>query len=275
MQWLINLLPIAVAAPGEWAWEAGSRSAGGAPANASVPVARCCAQSWTASAADGAPQLYLFGGSSDAFIGDFWRLDPARPRDGWRNIPSGGSLVPNSGGNASIPSARSYAVTWTRVRDGSDELWMWGGYGCNSSGDIDGHLLSDMWSWTVGEGEAGFWTQRLQGDAPRPSPRNWANFWSVDGGSTLYVHSGMGGQLTPWGGFAEPFSDMWRFDVDERVRLYEERACRGVRRRHAFARVPFERVHGGGLVVAPSALALRWRGRDCGGRRRAQDRGGR
>jgi hypothetical protein len=25
----------------------------------------------------------------------------------------------------------------------------------------------------------------------------------------------MGGQLTPWGGFAEPFSDMWRFDVDD------------------------------------------------------------
>ena len=209
---LTALFPISTAGPGEWTWEAGSRSAGGSTANASQPVARCCSQSWTASAIGGAPKLYLFGGSSDAFVGDFWYLDPSRPRDGWRNIPSGGSRLPNSGGNATIPSARSYAVTWTRVRTNkSDELWMWGGFGCNASGDVDGHLLSDMWSWTVGESA---WTPRAQGDASRPGPRNWANFWSVDGGATLYVHSGMGGPLTPWGGFTEPFSDMWRFDVD-------------------------------------------------------------
>mgnify|MGYP006122158769 CR=1 FL=1 len=205
---LLLLRPNNAAAATSWTWASGPRTAS-APLSSAQPAARCCAQSWTASA-----KLYLFGGSSDVFLGDMWSFDPAEPANGWVAVPGGGSFENNTGGNATTPSARSYAVTWTvsKASAAADELWMWGGFGAAKAGDVDGHLLTDMWRWKVNSSS---WEKVSQGrsNALRPPPRNWANFWSTNSGQTLYIHSGMGGSLTPWGGFAEPFSDLWRFDV--------------------------------------------------------------
>jgi hypothetical protein len=189
----------------------------------------------------------MFGGSSAVFLGDMYMLETSEST-GWTVVPGGGSSGPNAGGNATVPSARSYAATWTRrgrrrmtdrfvnatgggqvaeEAGGGEELWMWGGFGCREEGDATGHLLADMWSWSVdapslsssspsssSPTKTGSWQRRSQGGGPFPSPRNWANFWSTNDGNTLWLHSGMGGPITPWGGFAEPFSDLWRFDVD-------------------------------------------------------------
>lgn len=206
----------AVTASGKWSWEAGPSTVG-APLSDNDPAARCCSQSWSAtvSSSDSTESnelLFLFGGSSDVFLGDMWCFN-TQTRE-WSVVFGGGSFRANNGGNMSVPSARSYAVTWTlsNPHGDGDELWMWGGFGSLNDSDVEGHLLSDMWRFKLNADTQNIgWEQVIQSGL-QPPARNWANFFSV--GATLYLHSGMGGKLTSWGGFAKPLSDLWQFEVN-------------------------------------------------------------
>ena len=192
---------------GEFTWVAGPSTStlqllGEKHSDADGPSPRCCAQSWTT-----ADSLYLFGGASTPFLGDMWRLDLAAEQRQWQRVVGGGSGDPNDGGNATVPSSRSYGVTWT---EGS-RLWLWGGFGSNRTGDAEGHLLTDMWSFDTTAAVGAGWRREPQHGPSRPQGRNWCNFWAAEGGRELWLHSGMGGDLTTTYGY--PISDLWRFDV--------------------------------------------------------------
>lgn len=200
----VATLPLAVAATGEFTWVAGPSTVEGFDAEEEdAPAARCCAQSWAT-----AERLYLFGGSATPFLGDMWQLELGAPGQGWKRVVGGGCGA-NSGGNSSVPSARSYAVTWTQ----GTKLWMWGGFGSSKGGDADGHLLTDMWSFDTAAPPGTGWRAepQSQGGGRVPQGRNWCNFWAAEGGQELWLHAGMGGDLTNTYGYA--ISDLWRFDV--------------------------------------------------------------
>jgi len=225
---------------GVWVWEGGPSTTPGAgalvaaaasAAAAAAPRARCCAQTW---ATDDA--LFMLGGAGDVdFFADLWRMElPTRPDTlpAWKRV-GGGSAPDNFGGNATLPAARTYAVTWvaaaaTAGHDNSSsssrkqqhELWMWGGQGSAYDGDVDGTFLDDMWSFDV---KSGAWARQPGGSGPPrpgkhevPTARQWANFWpdsgaASGGGGGVWMHGGSGAP-TPQQYYENPLSDMWYFD---------------------------------------------------------------
>lgn len=56
---------------------------------------------------------------------------------------------------ANIPGGRQQALTWT---DASGALWLFGGYGMDSTGTGYGGLLNDLWKFEPGQGASGEWT---------------------------------------------------------------------------------------------------------------------
>jgi hypothetical protein len=207
---LLLCVVVLAAATDCWVWEGGSKNVPPSAAQKKEelgPSARCCSQSWTTTG----QTLWLFGGAGDSFEADLWRLDTKIQPAEWKRI--GGPSTPNFGGNSSNPSARSYAVTWTRTNtNGDDELWMWGGFGSTHDGDVDGENLGDLWSFDV---KTDAWARHEMPGA-QPVPRNWMNFWPTKNGDEVWMHSGMGNP-SPGHDYGTPLSDMWRLNVNTKT----------------------------------------------------------
>jgi len=142
---------------GQWTWVGGQDGTnpggvygtlGSSTAN-NLPGARQSATSWTDSSGD----LWLFGGIGFDSTGAVGSLN-----DLWRFLPSAGQWTWVSGGNddnasgfygtqgtaapGNVPGARSSFSSWI---DSSGNMWLFGGYGYDSSGDLG--YLNDLWQY--------------------------------------------------------------------------------------------------------------------------------
>ncbi len=213
---------------GEWTWEGGSQStdaAGiygteGQPSSGNIPGARQGSARWV----DAKGNIWLFGGLGfDASgnlgeLNDLWKYSPSTHAWTWE----GGSQSADAAGvygsqgqpaPADVPGARSGAVSWI---DSSGNLWMFGGWGLDSTGTVGS--LNDLWKYTPSTGE---WTWEggsntvdttaVSGTEGQPSPNNipggrWgASSW-VDASGRFWL---FGGQQDGING--APLNDLWEY----------------------------------------------------------------
>lgn len=193
----------------QWTWISGSSTlvgrggrpgvygAMGTPAPENTPGSRYEASSW----ADRDGNLWLFGGygedsnSNWGFHNDLWKFDPSTQQ--WTWMTGSSTFGQTSGGYPAQPGAygamwapaagntpgsRYFASTWT---DSSGYLWLFGGYGIDTSGNNG--FLNDLWAFDLSRNE-------------------WA--W-IGGSSTIGTACGNGacGQLGVYGKLGIPAAD--------------------------------------------------------------------
>jgi hypothetical protein len=181
----------------------------------STPPGRWGAVTWTDPSTG---NLWLFGGQDGglAFLNDLWEYNIATNL--WTNLGGGGNQpgVYGTQGTASalnLPGGRWGA---SGRRDASGNVWLFGGFGCDSTGPgCSNLLLNDLWKYSGGQwtwvsgaktgNQAGtYGTQGTAAAGNVPPGRqasvawidNLGNFWMF-GGFT----SGTNG-----------FNDLWKFD---------------------------------------------------------------
>jgi N-acetylneuraminic acid mutarotase len=160
-------------ATNEWAWIGGSNifpspfpqpgvyGTLGTPAAGNIPGGRYTSVSWT----DQSGNLWLFGGGGsdgvygdDGLLNDLWEFDPSTNQWTWR----GGSNAVNLSGvygtkgapaAGNVPGSRdNTAASWI---DASGDLWLFGGYGYDSTGTLG--WLNDLWEFNPSTNQ---WTWR-------------------------------------------------------------------------------------------------------------------
>jgi N-acetylneuraminic acid mutarotase len=226
----VNDVAVVCSDYGQWIWEAGLNTVNGsgvygtqgAASASNVPGARYSASSWTDSSGD----FWLFGGAGyDAsgaagYLNDLWQY---RSSTGLWTWVSGASADNASGvygtqGTASasnVPGARQAANSWT---DASGNLWLFGGYGFDSTGYFG--YLNDLWRyspstglWTWVSGGNGdnasgvYGTQGTASTSNVPGARFSASSW-VDAAGYLWLFGGVGYDAT---GAAGNLNDLWRY----------------------------------------------------------------
>ncbi len=207
-----------------WTWmsgsdvvnQAGNYGTKGAAAGTNVPGARRDSVSWI----DSSGNLWLFGGEgldasgTQGYLNDLWKYDGAN----WTWV-SGSDLVSQSGtygtqGTAdptNVPGARGFSVSWT---DSSGNLWLFGGLGYDSAGDLD--ILNDLWKydganwiWVSGSDVVGqpgvYGTQGTAADTNVPGARYGSISWTDSSGSFWLF----GGDTFDAGPL---LNDLWKFD---------------------------------------------------------------
>ena len=219
---------------GLWAWISGGSSANangvygtqGSASASNVPGARYSASSWI----DASGNLWLFGGygyDSNGVVGkldDLWRYSPSTGLWTW---VSGANAADASGtygtqGTASVadlPGARQAANSWI---DSSGNLWLFGGYGYDSSGD-QGYLndlwqfspSTGLWTWiSGGNGHNATGIYGVEGTASSsnvPGGRQAANSW-IDSSGNLWLFGGAGYDTN---GAIGDLNDLWRFSPSD------------------------------------------------------------
>ena len=223
----------------QWTWVKGSNTANklgvygtlGAAAAANVPGARDSAVSWT----DPNGNFWLFGGTgfdANGHLGSFndlWEFNPSSNEWTWI---SGGTTVGVQGvygvmgsavaGNA--PGSRENAAAWS---DSTGNLWLFGGYGEDTSGSaVDLNDLwkfspsSKEWTWAGGSsivsraGPSGFCgagvygTQGTAASANAPGGRNAAVSWK-DSSGNFWLFGGLGCDAS---GTTGSLNDLWELN---------------------------------------------------------------
>lgn len=248
-------------APGDWAWVNGSSTLGAPPATYPVitsqsgtwgtlgqaspknnPGSRQYATTWT----DSSGNLWLFGGGGNdsagnpGYLNDLWEYSPTK---GWTWV-SGSNVFDgttnnfgNNDGNRPgvygtqqgvaapgiVPGGRKAASGWT---DASGNLWLFGGFGCDST-DANCYVpLNDLWefnpstglwTWVSGsstaldnyDGQPGVYgTKGIPNSANVPAGRSDAVSW-IDSSGNLWLFGGFG-----WGNKSISsiyFNDLWEF----------------------------------------------------------------
>lgn len=197
----------------------GTRGVAG-PSNA--PGARYGAVSWT----DSSGSLWLFGGygyaaSGNGRLNDLWKYDVASGNWTWMK----GSNAANQFGTygtqgvvdpANTPGGREGPVSWT---DSSGNLWLFGGWGYEPSGN---GFLNDLWkydiatnNWTWMKGSNAVYqygtygTQGLADPANTPGARH-AAVSSTDSSGSLWLFGGDGYAASGGIGY---LNDLWKYDV--------------------------------------------------------------
>jgi N-acetylneuraminic acid mutarotase len=215
---------------GQWTWQGGLDTVNGdgvfgtqgAAAASNLPGARYDSSSWI----DASGNLWLFGGygydstGSAGYLSDLWRYSPSTGQWTWVgggnvNNDSGvyGALGTAAAGN--VPGARHSAGSWI---DSSGNLWLFGGYGYDSTGAIGN--LNDLWQYSP---SSGLWTWVSGGTADNasgvygtqataavgnvPGARNSANSW-IDSSGNLWLFGGVGDDST---GVVGDLNDLWQF----------------------------------------------------------------
>lgn len=218
-------------ASGEWTWVGGSNTpnaAGiygtqGKAAAANMPGARTLNNTvW----ADGTGNVWLFGGYGYDSNGSIDRLN-----DLWEYSSSSGDWTWVSGSNtvdasgvygtegvaaaANTPGARNIPVTWL---DADGNLWLFGGYGYDSAGNLG--PLNDLWEYasTIGEwiwvggsntisAKGVYGTLGTAAAANVPGARNQAVGWT-DGYGNFWLFGGNG--VDSAGNYSF-LSDVWEY----------------------------------------------------------------
>ncbi|MHB1935367.1 MAG: Kelch repeat-containing protein [Acidobacteriaceae bacterium] len=233
----------------QWTWVSGSNAANsqavygtvGVAAAANVPGARGGAISWT----DHSGNFWLFGGvgfDSNGNLGSFndlWEFSPSSKEWTWVSGSSTvnakgvyGSLGMAASGN--VPGSRYYAVSWT---DSSGNLWLFGGYGYDSTGGpaASTYGLNDLWefsasskewTWmsgtstvsTVAPGGATcvpgvYGTEGTAAAANTPGGRGGAVAW-IDASDNLWLFAGLGCDAS---GTQGSLNDLWEFNATNKA----------------------------------------------------------
>jgi N-acetylneuraminic acid mutarotase len=219
---------------GQWAGVYGTL---GKPATTNIPGGRSGAISWT----DGDGHFWLFGGDgsdSTGFSGilnDLWEFNPTTKE--WTWVSGKSAIPPYSGGNnglhgwpgiygnlgstapSNMPGGRSNAVAWI---DGNGNLWLFGGEGMDSAGNIGS--LNDLWAfnpvekewaWMGGssvcgsnKGQPGIYGVRGSPSAANvPGGRSRMMSW-VDGSGHFWLFGGTGFDSADTDGF---LNDLWEY----------------------------------------------------------------
>ncbi|MGA3334023.1 MAG: chitobiase/beta-hexosaminidase C-terminal domain-containing protein [Terracidiphilus sp.] len=243
---------------GEWAWMGGSSTlpAGGegqlgvygrlgVPAAGNTPGGRSGEVTWT----DKSGNFWLFGGDGwvshgdgyepgGAFLNDLWEFNPKLGTYGEWAWMGGSNWVP-AGINANqpgiygqqgeptwsnVPGSRAYAVSWT---DDSGNLWLFGGFGADSTGAI-GYLndfwefnptlgLNGEWAWMGGSSSVPLWgggwpgiygTLGLPAAANIPGSREGSIGWT-DSNGNFWLFGGFGVDSVS---NESSLNDLWSFD---------------------------------------------------------------
>ena len=229
----------------EWTWMSGSSTVPsmnqgqpgvygtlGSPAASNIPGGRVVPVSWM----DGSGNLWLFGGRGDdstgtiGYLNDLWEFNPTTKEWTWM---SGSSTVPgaNSGQSGvygtlgspavgNVPGGRGESVSW---RDGSGNLWLFGGYGDDSTG-ATGYLndlwvfnpTSKEWTWMSGSSTLGshggqpgvYGTLGVAAASNVPGGRDASVSW-IDSSGNLWLFGGYGDDST---GTRGNLNDLWEFN---------------------------------------------------------------
>lgn len=177
------------------------------------------AVTWT----DNGGHLWLFGGqgfdSTDfrGLLNDLWEFDPATSEWAWMSGSETGSQIGVYGtlgapAAGNVPGARYGAVSWT---DSSGHLWLFGGYGLDVYGQMNG-ALSDLWEfdpatseWTwmggsdrVNQG-AVYGTLGMAAAGNTPGGRYGTASW-IDSSGHLWLFGG--------NNYYGDSNDLWEFD---------------------------------------------------------------
>ena len=202
----------------QWIWAAGSNQNGQAgvyPAStgqAGTPGARAYPITWT----DSAGNFWMFGGYGVDVAGlqagplsDLWEYNGQ-----W--LWQGGSQTQGASGvytGTAFPGARYWS---SQYQDASGNLWMFGGYGVDSTGTTD--FLNDLWEfngtqWTFLSGSTtvdqvgSYGTLGTGAPGNHPGARNGSSAW-VDSAGTFWLFGGDGFVAT---GFPGELNDLWTF----------------------------------------------------------------
>jgi N-acetylneuraminic acid mutarotase len=147
---------------GQWNWIGGEDAANaigvygtlGTAATGNLPGARQAAASWT----DSSGNLWLYGGvgyDSTGAVGnlnDLWRYTPSTSEWTWvsggdRDATSGVYGTQGTGSPGDSPGGRNSVDAWI---DSSGDLWLFGGYGYDSTGALG--YLNDLWKYDPSTG---------------------------------------------------------------------------------------------------------------------------
>ena len=212
---------------GHWTWTGGSNGfnqAGvygteGTPAAGNVPGARFAAASWK----DGTGNFWLFGGlgldarGSSELLGDLWEYSGNQ----WTWMGGPKIALQNQAGiygtqstptPSNLPGERAYAVSWTDLKG---NFWLFGGYGCDSTGALG--ELNDLWRYSAGQWTwiAGsslinqastYGTKGTPATGNSPGARIEASAWT-DAAGSLWLFGGSFGQA----GQSLALNDLWRY----------------------------------------------------------------
>ena len=242
-----NVANVQIACVGEWKWMGGGSTVGtfaggqsgvygtlGTAASTNIAGGRYFAMSWS----DASGNLWLFGGAgfdatgTNGYLNDLWKFNPQLGTNGEWTWMSGSSTANQTGvygtletaTSTNIPGGHFGSVTWI---DASGNLWLFGGYGYDSTG-AQGYLndlwkfnpelgSNGEWNWmggssTVGKsggGQSGFYgTLGLAASKNIPGGRYKAVSW-IDASGNLWFFGGTGSDST--GTFGE-LNDLWKFD---------------------------------------------------------------
>ena len=228
----------------EWIWMSGSSTLGanggqfgvygtlGTAAASNVPGGRIHSVSWT----DSSGNLWLFGGSgvissgTENDLNDLWEFNPTTKEWMWvsgsspvgaKGAPSGVYGTLGTAAASNVPGGRQNSVSWT---DGSGNLWLFGGYGNDSTGTFGSlndlwefNPSTKMWTWMSGSstvpsangGQPGVYGTLGTASASNvPGGRAGSVSWT-DRSGNLWLFGGGGFDSTDEGGW---LNDLWEFN---------------------------------------------------------------
>ena len=196
-------------------------------------------QTWT----DKNGSLWLVGGfgfdSVEAlgYLNDVWRFDPTAKVWAWMggsktvpaSCPVGAGLCAPPGvygafqtaAQGNVPGGRSGEVVWI---DSSGNLWLFGGYGADSTGQYgylndlwEFHPSVNQWAWMAGSSTASsggtqggvYGTLGKSGAGNTPGDRTGEAVWT-DSNGNLWLFGGQGPDSS---GMIGDLNDLWKFDV--------------------------------------------------------------
>lgn len=212
-----------------WDWVGGSSSvnatgsygtegaAGGAPGAREAPI------KWI----DASGNLWLFGGlgydagGTVGYLNDLWKYVPSTNTWTWvsgastaNSIGAYGPL--NAGSTRYVPGGRESSASWI---DAAGNLWLFGGAGYDSTGNLGD--LNDLWKFSPATGEwtwvsggstvngSGVYGSRLiASTGTSPGAREYMGSW-IDSLGNFWLFGGSGYDVSDSNG---ALNDLWKFD---------------------------------------------------------------
>jgi len=207
-----------------WTWVGGSstwNAAGvygtqGIAATINIPGARENSISW----ADAAGNLWLFGGRfpGPAFGNDLWKYNLAGNTWTWVSGSSTTNAIGVYGTKGvaapgNVPGARERSISWI---DGAGNLWLFGGFGLDSStyGDLNDlwkfDVVSGQWTWVSGSNTRNatgvYGTQGIAAAVNVPGAREGSISWRDATTGSLWLYGGIAA------GGTTILHDLWKWD---------------------------------------------------------------
>ncbi|MFO0319853.1 MAG: kelch repeat-containing protein, partial [Neisseriaceae bacterium] len=212
-----------------WTWMSGESQVNqfgnygtkGVASSTNMPGSRNRSASWT----DESGNFWLFGGygysaNQISFLNDLWKYDIYTNTWTW---VSGGNQI-NQFGNYGIkgvasstnmPGSRDSLVSW---KDGSGNLWIFGGYGYGATqiGFLnDGwkyDISTNTWTWMSGESQVNqfgdYGTKGIVSVTNMPGSRSNTISWK-DSSGNLWIFGGYGYGATESGSL----NDLWKYEI--------------------------------------------------------------